>query len=143
MDEMRPQQTNSALGDVSTQLRPFLFLVLLAVVIFAPMIIMGASSCQRGHCSCCMAAFAQKKHCAQNMQPFRTCTGMIQDNMARGLVTTEPSSRSPTTNKILFSTVAFVASESSHRIRRCPARGVYSSISVLPPPSKQIRVLRL
>ena len=143
MDEMLPPLTNSAFGEVSMRLRQLLCLVLLAAVIFAPMAVTGASSCPSGHCACCTAAIAQTNHCAQNMQPFRTCSCMIQDNVASGLVMTEPSSKSQTTNKRLFSAVASVALVSSHRISRFPARGVHSSISVLPPPPKQIRVLRI
>ncbi len=143
MDEMRQQQTKSALGEVPMRLRQLLCLVLLAAVIFAPMAITGASSCQPGHCACCKAATAQTKHCAQNMQPSRTCTCMIQDDVASGLVMTEPSSKSQTTNRRLFSAVAFVALVSSHHISRSPARGVHSCVSVFRPPPKQIRVLRI
>jgi hypothetical protein len=143
MDEMRQRQPNSALGEVSMRLLQLLCLVLLAAVIFAPMAVMGASSCPPGHCACCTAAIAQTNHCAQSMPPFRTCTCMIQDNVATGLVMTEPSSKSQTATRRLFSAVAFVALVPSHRISRSPAEGVYSSLSVLPPLPKQIGVLRI
>jgi hypothetical protein len=143
MDEMRPPQTNSAVGEVSMRLRQVLFLVLFTALIFAPTAIPGASSCQPRPCACCKEAIPQTKLCAQDIQPFSTCTCMIQDNVASGLVMTEPSSKSQTTNKRLFSSVAFVTLVSSHRIGRSPTSGVHSSISVLPPPSRQISVLRI